>query len=139
MSNLERDPSELVIAGGTGAVATTTPSGSVEAGSATAGARTAPGDTADAPGPVILLLPRDVPLGGPRAMNVRRTLPQRGRSTIGAWCFIDHYGPDEIAPVAASGAAPAWAPAPASARAWAPQATAPIPMPQPQQRMPAAP
>ncbi|WP_281536158.1 pirin family protein [Cryobacterium breve] len=48
--------------------------------------------------PVLLLLPRDVPLGGPRAMNVRRTLPQRGRSTIGAWCFIDHYGPDEIAP-----------------------------------------
>ncbi|WP_416347741.1 pirin family protein, partial [Cryobacterium sp. 10I5] len=98
MSNLERDPSELVIAGGTGAVATATPSDSVDAGSATAGARTAPGQTADAAAPVLLLLPRDVPLGGPRAMNVRRTLPQRGRSTIGAWCFIDHYGPDEIAP-----------------------------------------
>lgn len=40
-----------------------------------------------------LLSPRDVPLGGPRAIKVRRTLPQRQRSMIGAWCFIDHYGP----------------------------------------------
>ena len=30
-------------------------------------------------------------------MNVRRTLPQRGRTTIGAWCFADHYGPDDVA------------------------------------------
>lgn len=43
-----------------------------------------------------LLEPREVPLGGPRAMTVRRTLPQRGRSLIGAWCFVDHYGPDDI-------------------------------------------
>ncbi len=41
--------------------------------------------------------PRDVPLGGPRAMRVRRTLPQRQRSLIGAWCFVDHYGPDAVA------------------------------------------
>jgi len=47
-------------------------------------------------GPMILT-PRDVPLGGPRAMNVRRTLPQRSRSLIGAWCFVDHYGPDLVA------------------------------------------
>src|SRR5277367_5744069 len=40
-----------------------------------------------------VLHPREVPLGGPRAMRVRRTLPQRQRSLIGAWCFIDHYGP----------------------------------------------
>src|SRR3954463_13592661 len=40
-----------------------------------------------------VLRPREVPLGGPRAMRVRRTLPQRQRSLIGAWCFIDHYGP----------------------------------------------
>ncbi|MGN6688127.1 MAG: pirin family protein [Actinomycetales bacterium] len=40
-----------------------------------------------------LLLPRDVPLGGPRAMTVRRTLPHRDRRTIGPWCFVDHYGP----------------------------------------------
>lgn len=46
---------------------------------------------------VQVLAPRDVPLGGPRAMNVRRTLPQRGRTTIGAWCFADHYGPDDVA------------------------------------------
>jgi redox-sensitive bicupin YhaK (pirin superfamily) len=46
--------------------------------------------------PVTVLEPRDVPLGGVRAMRVRRTLPQRGRTTIGAWCFADHYGPDEI-------------------------------------------
>lgn len=39
------------------------------------------------------LTPRDVPLGGLRAMQVRRTLPQRSRSLIGAWCFVDHYGP----------------------------------------------
>lgn len=42
------------------------------------------------------LSPRLVPLGGPRALTVRRTLPQRGRSTIGAWCFVDHYGPDPV-------------------------------------------
>ncbi len=30
-------------------------------------------------------------------MRVRRTLPQRERSLIGAWCFVDHYGPDEVA------------------------------------------
>ena len=29
-------------------------------------------------------------------MTVRRTLPNRPRSTIGAWCFVDHYGPDNI-------------------------------------------
>lgn len=42
---------------------------------------------------VEILEPREVPLGGPRAMPVRRTLPQRSRSLIGAWCFVDHYGP----------------------------------------------
>lgn len=46
---------------------------------------------------VQVLAPRDVPLGGPRAMTVRRTLPQRGRSLVGAWCFLDHYGPDDVA------------------------------------------
>ncbi len=45
---------------------------------------------------VEILEPRTVPLGGPRAMTVRRTLPQRGRSLIGAWCFADHYGPDDV-------------------------------------------
>lgn len=45
---------------------------------------------------VEILTARDVPLGGPRAMTVRRTLPQRARTLIGAWCFADHYGPDEV-------------------------------------------
>ncbi|MFF1879735.1 pirin family protein [Leifsonia sp. NPDC058230] len=68
MSNLERDPAELV-AGDTAVIET---------------------------GTIEILEPRDVPLGGPRAMNVRRTLPQRKRSLIGGWCFIDHYGPDDV-------------------------------------------
>lgn len=46
---------------------------------------------------VEILTARDVPLGGPRAMTVRRTLPQRSRTLIGAWCFADHYGPDRVA------------------------------------------
>ncbi|MFD5792071.1 pirin family protein [Streptomyces diastatochromogenes] len=45
---------------------------------------------------VDVLSARDVPLGGPRAMTVRRTLPQRARTLIGAWCFADHYGPDDV-------------------------------------------
>ena len=45
---------------------------------------------------VTVIEPRDVPLGGVRAMNVRRTLPHRTRRTIGAWCFLDHYGPDNV-------------------------------------------
>ena len=72
MSNLEKDPPELVCG--------------------------SPGTSArvlDAP--IQLLEPRMVPLGGPRAMTVRRTLPQRARSLIGAWCFVDHYGPDDVA------------------------------------------
>lgn len=45
---------------------------------------------------VEVITSRAVPLGGPRAMTVRRTLPQRARSLIGAWCFVDHYGPDDV-------------------------------------------
>lgn len=62
MSNLERDPDEVLL------------------------------EHADGP-EVQILEPREVPLGGPRALAVRRTLPQRRRSLIGAWCFVDHYGP----------------------------------------------
>ncbi|MBI5341686.1 MAG: pirin family protein [Mycolicibacterium rufum] len=43
-----------------------------------------------------VLHPREVPLGGPRAITVRRTLPQLDRSLIGAWCFVDHYGPHDL-------------------------------------------
>ncbi len=45
---------------------------------------------------VELLEPRLVPLGGLRAMTVHRRLPQRGRSLVGSWCFLDHYGPDDV-------------------------------------------
>ncbi|MEV0104725.1 pirin family protein [Nocardia sp. NPDC050799] len=43
-----------------------------------------------------ILEPRLVPLGGVRGMTVYRTLPQRQRSLVGAWCFLDHYGPDDV-------------------------------------------
>ncbi len=47
-------------------------------------------------GPVRELLPaRAVPLGA--GTVVRRLLPTLGRRMVGAWCFVDHYGPDEIA------------------------------------------
>ncbi|CAN5394879.1 pirin family protein [soil metagenome] len=65
MSNLEKHPAELVCDSPESATST-----------------------------IEILQPREVPLGGPRAMPVRRTLPQRSRSLIGAWCFVDHYGPN---------------------------------------------
>lgn len=40
------------------------------------------------------LEPRDVLLG--RTTHVRRILPNKNRRMIGAWCFLDHYGPDDI-------------------------------------------
>ncbi|MFH5821118.1 pirin family protein [Georgenia sp. AZ-5] len=46
---------------------------------------------------VELIEPRDVPLGGPRAMTVRRTLPSKQRTLVGPFCFLDHYGPDDVA------------------------------------------
>jgi redox-sensitive bicupin YhaK (pirin superfamily) len=46
------------------------------------------------PGPLAELHePRDVPLGGVRGVHVMRTLPQRVLPTVGAWCFLDHFGP----------------------------------------------
>lgn len=42
-----------------------------------------------------VLEPREVPLGGPRAMLVRRTLPHRELTSVGAWCFVDDYGPSD--------------------------------------------
>lgn len=42
-----------------------------------------------------LLTARDVRLG--ESTQVRRLLPNLGRRMIGAWCFVDHYGPDDIA------------------------------------------
>jgi redox-sensitive bicupin YhaK (pirin superfamily) len=43
-----------------------------------------------------VLAPREVPLGGTRAMHVRRTLPHRDLRTVGAWCFLDDYGPQDV-------------------------------------------
>ncbi|KAB1643951.1 pirin family protein [Gulosibacter chungangensis] len=45
---------------------------------------------------VSFLEPRLVPLGGSRAMTVKRLLPQRARSLVGPWCFLDFYGPDDV-------------------------------------------
>jgi len=57
--------------------------------------------------PVRELLPgREVVLGtravgtsgpGPGGMVVTRTLPHRDRRMVGAWCFVDQYGPQNIA------------------------------------------
>ncbi|MGN9841928.1 pirin family protein [Nonomuraea sp. H19] len=44
-----------------------------------------------------VLMGREVPLGGPRAMAVSRTLPGVHRRMIGAWCFVDAYGPERAA------------------------------------------
>ncbi|KQQ93941.1 pirin [Leifsonia sp. Leaf325] len=71
MSNLEKHPDELILDESSAAAIGTVTSG------------------------VQILEAREVPLGGPRAMKVHRTLPQRGRPTIGAWCFADHYGPGD--------------------------------------------
>ena len=58
---------------------------------------TAPAEVACVASPFAgVLHPREVPLGGPRAIKVRRTLPQRERSLIGAWCFADLYGPRDV-------------------------------------------
>ncbi|MGH8869740.1 MAG: pirin family protein [Actinomycetes bacterium] len=38
---------------------------------------------------------RDVPLG--RYTVVHRFLPHRDRRMVGAWCFVDHFGPDGVA------------------------------------------
>lgn len=78
MSNLEESPVEFDCAAG--------PSGPAAA--------------------IEILEPREVPLGGPRAMRVRRTLPQRERSLVGAWCFADHYGPEDVRAAAGMDVAP---------------------------------
>ena len=42
-----------------------------------------------------LLSPRHVKIG--ESTEVRRLLPNLGRRMVGAWAFVDHYGPDDIA------------------------------------------
>lgn len=36
---------------------------------------------------------RDANVGG---ITVRRALPKRERRTVGAWCFVDHFGPTDV-------------------------------------------
>ena len=51
---------------------------------------------ATAAGPALDLLPgKEVLLG--ESTRVRRLLPTLGRRMVGAWAFVDHYGPDDIA------------------------------------------
>jgi quercetin 2,3-dioxygenase len=46
-------------------------------------------------GPVLELLPgKQVLLG--ESTHVRRLLPTLGRRLVGAWAFVDHYGPDDV-------------------------------------------
>lgn len=50
--------------------------------------------SAECDGPRSLLFEaRDVPLGGVRGMAVHRSLPQRDLPLVGAWCFLDRFGP----------------------------------------------
>ncbi|HLS01910.1 MAG TPA: pirin family protein [Beutenbergiaceae bacterium] len=54
------------------------------------------GRAADCHGPEVTVIePRTVPLGGVRAIPVRRTLPHRNLSLIGAWCFLDQFSSTE--------------------------------------------
>lgn len=77
MSNTESDPAERVICDGPH-------DGSTDG-------------VTDRPGADLELLePREVPLGGPRSMLVRRALPGKHRRMVGAWCFADAYGPDRV-------------------------------------------
>lgn len=45
----------------------------------------------------LVVEPRTVHLTTRTGISVRRTLPTRQVRTIGAWCFLDHYGPTQDA------------------------------------------
>jgi quercetin 2,3-dioxygenase len=56
-------------------------------------------------GPALDLLPgKEVLLG--ESTRVRRLLPTLGRRLVGAWAFVDHYGPDDVAAGAGMQVAP---------------------------------
>jgi redox-sensitive bicupin YhaK (pirin superfamily) len=48
-------------------------------------------------GPARDLLPSAEVAIGTRGLRVSRTLPSRTRRMVGAWCFLDHFGPAELA------------------------------------------
>ena len=78
MSNLERDPQERECGGGVDVVTPYPP-------------------TDPHTDPVReLITGYQVALGGPRGLDVTRTLPTRARRMVGAWCFVDHYGPLDL-------------------------------------------
>jgi redox-sensitive bicupin YhaK (pirin superfamily) len=55
--------------------------------------------------PALDLLPgKEVLLG--ESTRVRRLLPSLGRRLVGAWAFVDHYGPDDVAAGAGMQVAP---------------------------------
>lgn len=52
---------------------------------------------ADCDGPrAVRIDSREVPLGGVRAMSVRRLLPHRDLPMVGAWCFLDRFGQESV-------------------------------------------
>jgi redox-sensitive bicupin YhaK (pirin superfamily) len=56
-------------------------------------------------GPTLDLLPgKEVLLG--ESTRVRRLLPTLGRRMVGAWAFVDHYGPDDVTTSAGMQVAP---------------------------------
>src|SRR3954469_299586 len=68
-------------------------------------ARDLGGLEATAAGPVLDLLPgKEVLLG--ESTRVRRLLPTLGRRLVGAWAFVDHYGPDDVSTGAGMQVAP---------------------------------
>ncbi|HEY3941793.1 MAG TPA: pirin family protein [Acidimicrobiales bacterium] len=54
-------------------------------------AGTSPGATNPSAAPALVVSTSRTTTVG--AMAVRRALPNRGRRTVGAWCFVDHAGP----------------------------------------------
>jgi redox-sensitive bicupin YhaK (pirin superfamily) len=46
--------------------------------------------------PIEILEGAAVALGGPRGFEVTRTLPNKQRRMVGAWCFLDAYGPHDL-------------------------------------------
>ncbi len=63
------------------------------------------GREATTAGPALDVLPgKEVLLG--ESTRVRRLLPTLGRRLVGAWAFVDHYGPDDVAAGAGMQVAP---------------------------------
>lgn len=52
-----------------------------------------PAQETRAAAPVEVTPARDTTIGNTR---VRRALPRRTRRTVGAWCFVDHFGPSDV-------------------------------------------